>query len=56
MSSGRQIPLALNDLTRESSKRYEGRKRHSKAWAWKEYPSTVKCVGVLELGVFLGEI
>jgi len=50
-ASLRYIHLVVNDLTRENSRSVCGPLRHSKAGAWAEHPSTVKLVGVLQLGV-----
>jgi hypothetical protein len=43
--------LAVNNVTRGNSRSVWMPLKHSKAWAWTEHPSTVKLVGVLQLGV-----
>jgi hypothetical protein len=44
--------LVVNNINREYSRSVCVRPvRHSKTWAWTEHPSTVKLVGVLQLGV-----
>ena len=43
--------FAVNNVTRGNSMSVWKPLKHSKAWAWTEHPSTVKLVGVLQLGV-----
>ena len=43
--------FAVNNVTRGNSMSVWMPLKHSKAWAWTEHPSTVKLVGVLQLGV-----